>query len=62
MSAVCNRSSASLGFAVSDRAVRSSSGCRARTYAAKDGYAGVRVAGTAAFDTLVQTGVVMAPR
>ncbi|GAA3300893.1 hypothetical protein GCM10020295_42790 [Streptomyces cinereospinus] len=62
VSAVCSRSSASLGFAVSDRAVRSSTGWRARTYDAKDGYVRVRVRGAAAFATVVQTGVVMAPR
>ncbi|GAA2504309.1 hypothetical protein GCM10010276_54980 [Streptomyces longisporus] len=62
VSAVCSRSSASLGFAVSDRAVRSSTGCRALTYDANDGYGRVSAAGSAAVDALVQTGVVMAPR
>lgn len=38
VSAVWSRSSASHGFAVSDRAVRSSTGWRARTYDANDGY------------------------
>lgn len=95
-SAVCSRSSASHGFAVSDRAVRSSTGWRAFTYAENDGYDRfvrpdraywveaertgvdraevdraeldraevdrVRVTGAAAFEALVQTGVVMAPR
>ncbi|GAA5048934.1 hypothetical protein GCM10023336_15540 [Streptomyces similanensis] len=62
VSAVCSRSSASAGFAVSDRAVRSSTGWRARMYEANDGYAGLGVAGTAAVDAPAQTGVVMAPR
>ncbi|GHE45159.1 hypothetical protein GCM10018782_19640 [Streptomyces griseoaurantiacus] len=64
-SAVCSRSSASLGFAVSDRAVRSSSGWRAATYAENDGYDGcgkVCRAGVAAAEALVQTSVVMAQR
>ncbi|CAK7287176.1 conserved hypothetical protein [Streptomyces misionensis JCM 4497] len=55
-SAVCSRSSASLGFAVSERAARSRTGRRARTYDENVGYAG------AAAEALVQTGVVMAPR
>ncbi|GAA4984564.1 hypothetical protein GCM10023257_24450 [Streptomyces hyderabadensis] len=78
VSAVCSRSSASLGFAVSDRAVRSSTGWRAFTYDENDGYgkvcglavavagaAALAVAGAravAAFEALVQTGVVMAQR
>lgn len=60
--AVCSRSSASHGFAVSDRAVRSSTGWRAFTYEANEGYARVCFAGTAAFEALVQTSVVMTPR
>ncbi|GGR75288.1 hypothetical protein GCM10010269_13130 [Streptomyces humidus] len=59
MSADCSRSSASLGFAVSDLAVRSSTGCRALTYDANDGYGEGRVM---PFEALVHTGVVMAPR
>ncbi|GHI91149.1 hypothetical protein TPA0905_06200 [Streptomyces olivaceus] len=70
MSAVCSRSSASLGFAVSDRAVRSSTGWRAFTYDENDGYGKVCVPAAAeagaravaAFEALVQTGVVMAQR
>ncbi|GAA3989035.1 hypothetical protein GCM10022232_23260 [Streptomyces plumbiresistens] len=62
VSAVCSRSSASHGFAVSDRAVRSSTGWRAFTYDENEGYGKVCVAGVAAFEALVQTGVVMAPR
>ncbi|GAA2428059.1 hypothetical protein GCM10010421_14680 [Streptomyces glaucus] len=64
VSAVCSRSSASLGFPVSDRAVRSSTGRRALTYDENDGYGKGRVcvAAAAAFEALVQTGVVMAPR
>ncbi|GAA4795398.1 hypothetical protein GCM10023220_22210 [Streptomyces ziwulingensis] len=61
-SAVCSRSSASLGFAVSDRAARSSTGWRACTYDENDGYGKVCVPAVAAFEALVQTGVVMAPR
>ncbi|GAA2791081.1 hypothetical protein GCM10019017_40690 [Streptomyces showdoensis] len=38
-SAVWSRSSASHGFAVSERAVRRSTGPRARTYEVNDGYA-----------------------
>ncbi|GHA23634.1 hypothetical protein GCM10010372_24690 [Streptomyces tauricus] len=57
--AVCSRSSASHGFAVSERAVRSNTGWRALTYEENDGYAWVRVA---TFEALVQTDVVMAPR
>ncbi|GGL99022.1 hypothetical protein GCM10010129_48370 [Streptomyces fumigatiscleroticus] len=60
-SAVCSRSSASLAFAVSDRAVRSSTGWRALTYDENDGYGRVCVA-VAASEALVQTGAVMAPR
>ncbi|GAA2486362.1 hypothetical protein GCM10010393_16820 [Streptomyces gobitricini] len=52
--AVCSRSSASLGFAVSDRAVRSSTGPRARTYDENDGYP------VAAVDAPVQTGPAVA--
>lgn len=37
-SAVCSRSSASHGFAVSERAVRSRTGPRARTYEENDAY------------------------
>ncbi|GGZ24314.1 hypothetical protein GCM10010365_50720 [Streptomyces poonensis] len=62
MSAVCSRSSASLGFAVSDRAVRNSTGWRALTYDENDGYEWVCRAAVAAFEALVQTGVVMTPR
>ncbi|GAA2269268.1 hypothetical protein GCM10010145_50010 [Streptomyces ruber] len=62
MSAVCNRSSASLRFAVSDRAVRSSTDRRALTYDENDGYVRVGRPVVAAFEALVQTGVVMAPR
>ncbi|GGR57705.1 hypothetical protein GCM10010220_05040 [Streptomyces parvulus] len=66
VSAVCSRSSASLGFAVSDRAVRSSTGWRAFTYDENDGYGKVcALAGAvavAASEALVQTGVVMAQR
>ncbi|GGV49270.1 hypothetical protein GCM10010277_42980 [Streptomyces longisporoflavus] len=65
MRAVCSRSSASLGFAVSERAVRSNTGCRARTYDANDGYAEGLAVRVAAFDALVHTGTmdtVMAPR
>ncbi|GAA0619500.1 hypothetical protein GCM10010394_57480 [Streptomyces crystallinus] len=54
--AVCSRSSASLGFAVSERAVRSSTGPLARMYEANDGY------GVAAREALLQTGVVIPPR
>ncbi|GHH95255.1 hypothetical protein GCM10017779_57120 [Streptomyces capillispiralis] len=61
-SAVCSRSSASLGFPVSDRAVRRSTGCRALMYDENDGYGRVCVAGAAAFEARVQTGVVMAQR
>ncbi|GAA4012228.1 hypothetical protein GCM10022384_66270 [Streptomyces marokkonensis] len=77
-SAVCSRSSASLGLAVSDRAVRSSTGWRALTYDENDGYGKVcalaaAMAGTlapamagalavAAFEALVQTGAVMTQR
>ncbi|GHB25634.1 hypothetical protein GCM10010377_14570 [Streptomyces viridiviolaceus] len=62
VSAVCRRSSASLGFAVSDRAVRSSTGWRAFTYDENDAYGKVCVTAVAAFEALVQTGVVMAQR
>ncbi|GAA2541377.1 hypothetical protein GCM10010398_30310 [Streptomyces fimbriatus] len=62
VSAVCSRSSASLGFPVSDRAARRSTGWRALMYDENDGYGRVCVAGTAAFETLVQTGVVMTQR
>ncbi|GAA4083237.1 hypothetical protein GCM10022233_76010 [Streptomyces shaanxiensis] len=62
VSAVCSRSSASLGFAVSDRAVRSSTGWRARTYDVKEGYVAFGKDRVAASEALVQTGVVMAPR
>ncbi|GGU27027.1 hypothetical protein GCM10010274_11990 [Streptomyces lavendofoliae] len=58
-SAVCSRSSASPGSAVSDRAVRSSTGPRARTYDENEGYP------VAAEDAPVQTGpavAVMRPR
>ncbi|GGQ35832.1 hypothetical protein GCM10010250_01020 [Streptomyces althioticus] len=58
-SAVCSRSSASLGFPVSDRAVRRSTGWRALMYDENDAYGRVCVAGAAAFEALVQTGVVM---
>ncbi|GGZ84648.1 hypothetical protein GCM10010344_60060 [Streptomyces bluensis] len=62
VSAVCSRSSASLGFAVSDRAVRSSTGWRSFMYDENDGYGRVCLAEVAASEALVQTGVVMAPR
>ncbi|GGQ63445.1 hypothetical protein GCM10010216_26700 [Streptomyces flaveolus] len=62
VSAVCSRSSASLGFAVSDRAVRSSTGWRAFTYDENDGYGKVCVIAVAAFEALVQTGAVMTQR
>ncbi|GLW51538.1 hypothetical protein Stsp02_71990 [Streptomyces sp. NBRC 14336] len=61
-SAVCSRSSASHGFEVSDLAVRSSTGWRARTYDENDGYGSVRALGAAGCEALVQTGVVMAQR
>ncbi|BFO22878.1 hypothetical protein SHKM778_92660 [Streptomyces sp. KM77-8] len=66
--AVCRRSSASLGFPVRDRAVRRSTGWRALMYDENDGYRRfwvrvcVTVASAAAFEALVQTGVVMAQR
>ncbi|GAA3809187.1 hypothetical protein GCM10022206_54650 [Streptomyces chiangmaiensis] len=49
-------------MAVSDRAVRSSTGWRAFTYDENDGYGRVCPADVTAFEALVQTGVVMAPR
>ncbi|GAA0491604.1 hypothetical protein GCM10009544_60430 [Streptomyces stramineus] len=52
VSAVCSRSSASHGFEVSERAVRCSTGPRARTYEENDGYTAV--------DALVHTDVVEA--
>ncbi|GAA2524135.1 hypothetical protein GCM10010423_16900 [Streptomyces levis] len=61
-SAVCSRSSASLGLPVSERAVRSSTGWRALTYDENDGYGRVCAAGAAAFEALVQTSGVMAQR
>ncbi|GAA3737070.1 hypothetical protein GCM10023082_37770 [Streptomyces tremellae] len=57
VSAVCNRSSASSGFAVRERAVRSSTGPRARTYEENDAYGAWPW--PAAPEALVRTGVVM---
>ncbi|GEB59798.1 hypothetical protein GCM10017674_43340 [Streptomyces gardneri] len=63
VSAVWRRSSASQGLAVRERAVRSSTGPRARTYEENDGYGAWP---RAAFEAPVQTGPegggVMTPR